>query len=111
MFLRCTKPRPDNKTGIPGIHKFVYKPRVPGSKKIQIFPDKWTVQFKCCHVCICYSFTEAVLRRYEEEVEEGMYADNPSKSLAYQYLEKEGLINKLKINEINLLGTVDLCVF
>lgn len=91
MFLRCLKPRPENKTGVVGIHKFVYHPRIKKSKKKQVFPDKWTVQIKCRHICICYSFEEAVRRRLEEEIKEGMYEDI-SQSSAYQYLEQNNLL-------------------
>jgi len=75
------KLRTDNKTGIPGVHKFVYRKRKPGVKK--------RVQIKCRHVCISTDYEEAVQRRYEEEVKEGMYKDCPEKSPAYQWLQKE----------------------
>ena len=86
------KQRPDNQTGIPGVHKFVYAKRKPGVKKRFTRPDKWTVQFKGYHICICYSFNEAITRRYEEEQKAGMNKDNPEKSKAYCYLKKKGIL-------------------
>lgn len=92
MELISGKIRSDNNTGIPGIHKFVYSKRKPRVKKRFTRPDKWTVQFKSYHVCICLNFNNAVLRRWEEEQKIGMNGRDPSRSKAYIYLKERGLI-------------------
>lgn len=98
MFLRVTKLRPDNKTGITGIHKAVPHKRGPHVKKRYKVSraDRWTVQFKCRHICNTFDFIYAVMRRREEEILENMYP-NPMKSSAHQYLVENNLLEKFKL--------------
>lgn len=87
MALRdARKMRKDNQTGITGISKYVY----PESSKRK--PAKYIVQFRCQYICITKNFKEAVKRRWEAEKKDGMYAESPFDSTAYQYLINHNLI-------------------
>lgn len=91
VLLRINGIRSDNKTGVTGVHKFIYAPRKFGVKKRFNRPDKWTVQFRTRHVCICTDFVVAVIRRLEEEIKGKMFPDI-SKSSAYTYLKHNNLL-------------------
>ena len=92
MHLKMTKfrnqaLRVDNRTEIPGVHKFVYTDKKPVYKKRLIRPDKWIVQFRTRYICISTDFVKAVKRRLEAEVRGRMYL-HIEESPAYRYLKQ-----------------------
>ena len=94
VLLRINGIKANNISGVTGVHKFVYRPRKLGVKKRFTRPDKWVVQFRTKHICICTDFTQAVIRRLEEEIKGNMFPDITVSS-AYQYLKRNCLLKRV----------------